>query len=47
MTKRELARKQAEHMNSINPNVNIERMTEVLATKMTKHELEVVNGLNK
>ena len=47
MTKRELARKQAEHMNRINPNVNIARMAEVLASKMTKHELEVVNGLNK
>lgn len=39
MTKKETAKMIAEHMNAINNNVNIERMTKVLVNKMTTKEL--------
>lgn len=40
MTKKEMAKKVAEHMNSINKNVDIERMTAVLTKGMTTNELK-------
>ena len=39
MTKRETARKIAEHMNRINKEVNIERQTKILIAGMTTAEL--------
>jgi len=40
MTKKEMARKVAEHMNKINSNVNIERQTIILMKGMTTNELK-------
>ena len=39
MTKKEIARAISEHMNKINNDVDIERMTNVLIDKMTTKEL--------
>lgn len=48
MKKSELARIQAEHMNSVNSEVNIERMTKVLVKGMTTEELKkAINNWNK
>lgn len=48
MTKKDLARKQAEHMKSVNGNVDVERMITVLMKHMTTHELEkAVENWNK
>lgn len=40
MTKKQLATKVAEHMNTINNNVDIKRQTKVLMNSMLKSELE-------
>lgn len=40
MTKKELARKQAEHMAEIRKGLDIERTTEILYKKMTINELK-------
>lgn len=40
MTKKEMAQKVAEHMNSINKNVDIERTTAVLVKGMATNELK-------
>ena len=40
MTKKELARKQAEHMAELRKGLDIERTTEILYKKMTINELK-------
>ena len=48
MTKRELARKQAEHMATIKKGIDIEKLTRALENGMTTRQLEkAINNWNK